>query len=180
MPSTPVTGTFWQTTQPVSLASTTITGTVAVTGTFWQTTQPVSLTSTTITGTVAVTQSTSPWVTSDNNAQAQGSTTSGQNGFLEFGAVTTSAPTYTTGKSSPLSLDTAGNLRVNGSGVTQPVSVASTLTVQGAGTAGSPGTAVITVQGIASGTAQPHKRNRHSNRCGGGIRRFCGTVLSGL
>lgn len=62
-----------------SLASTTITGTVAVTGTFFQATQPisgtvtanqgtspwvVSLASTTITGTVAVTQSTSPWVVS--------------------------------------------------------------------------------------------------------------------
>src|SRR4051812_31673442 len=33
-----VTGTFYQTTQPVS-------GTVAVTGTFWQATQPVSLSS---------------------------------------------------------------------------------------------------------------------------------------
>lgn len=32
----------FQTTQPVSLASTTVTGSVAVTGTFWQTTQPVS------------------------------------------------------------------------------------------------------------------------------------------
>jgi hypothetical protein len=48
--SIPVTGTFWQDTQPVSiagtvavsLASTTITGSVAVTGTFWQATQPVS------------------------------------------------------------------------------------------------------------------------------------------
>lgn len=42
---------------PVSLASTTITGSVAVTGTFYQATQPVSLTSTTITGTVAVNNS---------------------------------------------------------------------------------------------------------------------------
>jgi len=49
-----------------------VTGSVAVTGTFWQATQPVSiagtvavsLASTTITGTVAVTQSTSPWVVS--------------------------------------------------------------------------------------------------------------------
>ena len=32
----PVSGTFWQTTQPVSLTSTTITGSVAVTGTFYQ------------------------------------------------------------------------------------------------------------------------------------------------
>lgn len=43
---------------------------------------------------------------------AQGSTTSGQNGNLEQGAVTTSAPTYVTGQTSPLSLDTSGNLRV--------------------------------------------------------------------
>lgn len=42
MPSTPVTGTFWQATQPVSLASA---PTTAVTGTFWQATQPVSLAS---------------------------------------------------------------------------------------------------------------------------------------
>lgn len=69
-------------TQPVSLASTTITGTVAVTGTFFQATQPVS-------GTVAVTQSTSPWI------------------------------------------------------------------VAGGGTAGTPGTAVLTVQGISGGTPQP-------------------------
>lgn len=60
----PVSGTFWQATQPVSgpltdtqlraqavpvsLASTTVTGSVAVTGTFWQATQPVS-------GTVTIT-----------------------------------------------------------------------------------------------------------------------------
>jgi hypothetical protein len=39
MPSTPVTGTFWQATQPVSIASMPST---PVTGTFWQATQPVS------------------------------------------------------------------------------------------------------------------------------------------
>lgn len=43
---------------------------------------------------------------------AQGSTTSGQLGDLVLGAVTTSAPTYTTGQSSPLSLDTSGSVRV--------------------------------------------------------------------
>jgi hypothetical protein len=50
MPSTPVTGTFWQTTQPVSGAFYQATQPVSiasmpstsVTGTFWQTTQPVS------------------------------------------------------------------------------------------------------------------------------------------
>ena len=39
MPTTPVTGTFWQATQPVSIATMPST---PVTGTFWQTTQPVS------------------------------------------------------------------------------------------------------------------------------------------
>lgn len=53
---------------------------------------------------------------------AQGSTTSGQTGALILGAVTTAAPTYTTGQSSALSLTTAGALRVDASGSTQPVS----------------------------------------------------------
>lgn len=43
---------------------------------------------------------------------SQGSTTSGEKGSLIQGAVTTAAPAYTTGQTSPLSLDTSGNLRV--------------------------------------------------------------------
>ena len=43
MPSTPVTGTFWQATQPVSIATMPST---PVTGTFWQATQPVSIATT--------------------------------------------------------------------------------------------------------------------------------------
>lgn len=42
----------------------------------------------------------------------QASTTSGQTGSLVQGAVTTSAPTYTTAQTNPLSLTTAGDLRV--------------------------------------------------------------------
>lgn len=38
------------------------------------------------------------------------------------GSVTTAAPTYTTGNINPLSLTTGGLLRIDGSGVTQPVS----------------------------------------------------------
>jgi hypothetical protein len=53
---------------------------------------------------------------------AQASTTSGQKGILDLGAVTTAAPSYTTAQTSPLSLNTSGGLRVDGSGVTQPVS----------------------------------------------------------
>lgn len=69
-----------------------------------------------ISGTPTVNQGTSPWVTSDTNLVAQGSTTSGQIGPLVQGAVTTSAPSYTTAKTSPLSLDTSGNLRTSVSG----------------------------------------------------------------
>ena len=41
---------------------------------------------------------------------------------LMGGSVTTAAPSYTTGQMSALSLNLAGGLRVDGSGVTQPVS----------------------------------------------------------
>lgn len=53
---------------------------------------------------------------------SQGSTTSGQTGRLVLGAVTTAAPSYTTTQTSPFSLTTAGRLRIDGSGTTQPVS----------------------------------------------------------
>ncbi len=53
---------------------------------------------------------------------SQGSATSGQKGPLLQGAVTTSAPSYTTTQTSPLSLTTAGALRVDASATTQPVS----------------------------------------------------------
>jgi len=91
------------------------------------------------------------------------------------GVVSTSAPSYTNGNLNALSLTTAGALRVDGSGVTQPVSgtvavssVGGTVTVSGTvattqstspwivaggGTAGSPASGVVTVQGISGGTA---------------------------
>src|SRR5215472_13372071 len=92
----------------------------------------------TVTGTVAATQS-GTWninnisgtvslptgaATSANQptAAAIGSTTSGQTGNLAMGAVTTAAPSYTTATTNNLSLTTAGALRVDGSGATQPVS----------------------------------------------------------
>ena len=73
-----------------------------------------------------------------------GSTTSGQSGQLALGAVTTAAPTYTTAQSNALSLTTAGALRVDGSGVTQPVSLASTTIT---------GTVAVTQSGAWSLTA---------------------------
>lgn len=92
---------------------------------------------------------------------SQGSASSGQKGALAFGAVTTAAPPYTTAQSSPLSLTTGGSLRVDGSAVTQPVSAASLPLPSGAstaakqpalGSAGSPSSDVLTVQGITSMT----------------------------
>lgn len=47
-----------------------------------------------------------------NGGLAQGSTTSGQTGVLDMGAVTTAAPSYTTAQTSPFSLTTTGDLRV--------------------------------------------------------------------
>lgn len=72
-------------------------------------------------------------VTNTNGlSHAQGSTTTGQVGNLDMGAVTTAAPIYTTGQINPLSLDTSGNLRVNlnATNVIQPVSQSGTWTVQ--------------------------------------------------
>lgn len=111
---------------------------VPVTGTFWQATQPVSAASLPLpTGAAADTSVNGILV-------AQGSTTSGEKGPLMQGAVTTGSPAYTTAQTSPISLDTSGNLRVNimAGGIT-------------AGTAGSAATDVVTVQGIAGGTAVP-------------------------
>ena len=63
------------------------------------------------------------------------------------GYVTTAAPAYTNNTQNFLSLTTVGNLRVDGSSVTQPVT--------GTGTAGTPATGVVTIQGITGGTAIP-------------------------
>ena len=80
-----------------------------VSGTFWQATQPVS-------GTVTANIGTSGSLALDASVTglvvSQASTTSGQKGGLIQGAVTTSAPSYTTAQTSPFSLDTSGNLRV--------------------------------------------------------------------
>lgn len=58
----------------------------------------------------------------DDLVLAQSVSTSGKVGVMSMGSVTTAAPSYTTGNLNPLSLSTAGNLRVDGSSVTQPVS----------------------------------------------------------
>src|SRR5271154_1783577 len=103
---------FITNTVPVTLTSTTITGTVAVT----QSTSPwvVSLTSTTITGTVAVTQSTSPCVVTGNLTHNNAAPAANNVGVLPAVA-STAAPTYTAGDQVLLSTDLSGNLRVSGS-----------------------------------------------------------------
>jgi hypothetical protein len=102
-------------------------------------TQTVSLASTTITGTVASAQSgawtvtanagTGTFLTQDANLNlTQAVAIAGVKGNLIFGSVTTAAPAYTTATANALSLTTAGGLRVDGSGVTQPVSGTVTIT----------------------------------------------------
>ncbi len=64
-----------------------------------------------LTAPLTVTASSLPLPTGAANAVAQGSTTSGQTGPLIQGAVTTNAPTYTNGQTSPLNVGTSGGLR---------------------------------------------------------------------
>lgn len=90
-----------------------VTNAVAVTGTFWQATQPVS-------GTVTANAGTGTFTVSDSNFIAQGSTTSGQKGLLLQGAVTTADPSYATAQTSPISLNTSGQLRVTLDGSALP------------------------------------------------------------
>ena len=100
----PVTGTFWQATQPVS-GTVGVSGSVAVTGTFWQATQPVS-------GTVTA------------NIGASGS--------LALDATLTGGAQKTklvdSAGTNVATVSAAGAVKVDGSGVTQPVS--GTVTVQ--------------------------------------------------
>ncbi len=102
-----------------------------VSGTYWQAPHPGSrsLTANAGTGTFAISAASLPLpsgaaVDSSVNGilVGQGSTTSGEKGPLVQGAVTTAAPAYTTAQTSPLSLTTAGLLRVDASGTTVPVS----------------------------------------------------------
>lgn len=110
----------------------------------------------------------------DASVIAQEATTSGAKGITAFGAVTTSAPTYTTAKSDALSLTTGGALRsdittIAGTApsaagkidvkaadgdvfVRQATAGNLNATVIGAGSAGTANAGVVTVQGIASMT----------------------------
>lgn len=85
---------------------------------------------------------------------AQGSTTAGETGVMTQGAVTTAAPSYTTAQTSPVSLTTAGGLRVDGSGVTQPVSGTVTANV-GTGTQAVSAASLPLPTGAATAANQP-------------------------
>ena len=139
-----VTGTFFQGTQPVSIAAS-----VAVTGALTDTqlrasAVPVSGTvtanatlsaeTTKVIGTVNVSagQSITANIGTTNGLAldatlakltvAQSAALGTNTLAMVGGSVTTAAPSYTTGNINPLSLTTAGLLRMDGSGVTQPVS----------------------------------------------------------
>src|SRR6266702_2479313 len=84
-----------------------------VSGTFWQATQPVSGTVTANAGTNLNTSALALDTSVNGVIVAQGSTTSGEKGPMVQGAVTTNAPSYTTAQTSPLSLDASGLLRVS-------------------------------------------------------------------
>ncbi|MDB5199150.1 MAG: hypothetical protein JWO92_1113 [Chitinophagaceae bacterium] len=88
----------------------------------------------------------------DNLILAQASNTSGQTGNLILAAATTAAPIYTTAKSYPLSLTTAGALRVDNSGVTQPISGTVTINAIPAGTNNIGDVDVLTLPSIPAGT----------------------------
>lgn len=74
------------------------------------------------TWTVIATQTTAANLRAQTASESTTATTTGTVAALMGGAVTTAAPTYTTGQMDPLSLTTAGALRVDGSSVTQPIS----------------------------------------------------------
>lgn len=91
---------------------------------------------------------------------AQGSNTAGQDGILVQGAVSTNAPAYTTGQTSPLSLNTSGGLR--------SLLMASTGAILDAATASgnTPARAIVTMGGctyppltLATGQSSPLAQN---------------------
>lgn len=158
-------GTLTSITNAVTVAQATaanLNATVVGTGTFAvQAAQSGTWNITNISGTISLPTGAATEATLAKLTQTQGSTTSGQSGPLIQGAVTTASPSYTTAQTSPLSLTTAGALRVDGSATTQPVSgtvsVSGTVTVSGTVAATQSGTwnigTVTTVSTVTAVTA---------------------------
>jgi len=156
-----VTGTFWQATQPVSGTLTVNAGTNLNTsalalesgGNLATIAGCVSASKLAVSGTITANIGTTNGLALDTSVNgllvAQGSATSGEKGPLMQGAVTTSAPSYTTAQTSPLSLTTGGALRVDASaGGTVTVTGSGTFTVSGTVTAN-----VGTTNGLALDTS---------------------------
>jgi hypothetical protein len=137
----PVSGTFWQATQPISGTVTSNQGTANATpwneniaqvggATFTLGQQPAAASLPIVLTAAQLTTLTPPAAitgfaldTSVNGViVGQASTTSGQKGPMVQGAVTSAAPGYTNAQTSPLSLTTVGALRTDASATTQPVS----------------------------------------------------------
>ena len=123
----PVTGTFYQATQPVSIASS-----VAVTGTFWQATQPVSLASlpSLAAGSNAIGSITNTAFGISGTLPAFASTPTVNIGTI--GTIATESTLSTLNTKIPSNLTvTSTRLLVDGSGVTQPVSGTVTANISG-------------------------------------------------
>lgn len=128
---------------------------IPVTGTFFQGTQPVS-------GTVAVTQSTSPWVVSGtvttappanasaNVTQLSGTTVDTNSGSKSAGTLRVTLATD--------QVQLTNSLKVDGSAVTQPVSVAAAITAGGITKTIKDTTAVSTSPAYTAGDAVGAKR----------------------
>lgn len=126
--------------------------TVVDSGTITANVQALSSSGLTINGSVTANIGTSGSLALDASVTAlqvtQGSTTSGQKGNLVLGSVTTAAPAYTNGQTSPISLTTSGSIRVDGSAVTQPISAASLPLPTGASTSANQTTANTSLASI--------------------------------
>jgi len=141
-PITPVTGTFYQATQPISAASLPLPASAATSTKQSDGTQKTQVVDSVGNVIGATSNALDVHIKSGSTAGGveQGSTTLGQAGTLIQGAVTTTAPVYTTAQTSPLSLDTTGALRVNvtaggaGGGIVTQTSGANLHTVVDSGT----------------------------------------------
>lgn len=93
-------------------------------------------------------------IATNTTLATQGSSTSGQSGELVMGAVSAIAPSYTSGQTNSISLNLAGGIRVDGSGITQPVSASSLPLPTGASTSANQATEIASLANIpAKGAA---------------------------
>ena len=165
----PVTGTFWQATQPVSgsVSISNFPSSQAVTGTFWQSTQPVSAAALPLPS-GAATAAKQPALGTAGSASSDVISVQGVASMTALkvdGSAVTQPVSGTVGISGsvpvtgtfwqatqPVSgmVGVSGTVTVNGSGVTQPVSAASLPLPSGAATAANQATAITSLSSIDS------------------------------